>query len=164
MKNERIIFIDLDDTVADFRKSAELLFKRKLGEYCRDITDIEWEKINNIDFYESLKLKDGAIELVNYAKNLKSYKMMFLSAIPSKINRMNAVKGKIYWINLFFPNTDFIFVDSSKDKIKYAEGNILIDDKKDIIDLWNESQGYGIICDNCNNSLLSLQKLLDILK
>ncbi len=156
------IFIDLDDTVADFRFSAEALLGRKLPANCRGITDEEWAVINirPYFFYHTLKLSCGAIDLVMYAKSIDSHIVQFLSAIPSKVDLVKVADAKQEWIEFHFPNTDYHFVKSTKDKVLYANGNILIDDKQDVIDAWNANGGYGILCNSCLEAKKELQSYI----
>src|SRR5574343_205165 len=132
-----IIYIDLDDTVADFRFSAEVLLNRKLPANCRGITDDEWKIINHqvFFFYNTLKLAHSAIDLVMYAKSIDSHIVQFF-------------------------NTDYHFVKSTREKVLYADGNILIDDKQDVIDDWNANGGYGIVCNNCWEAKKELQSYI----
>lgn len=157
-----IIYIDLDDTVADFRFSAEVLLNRKLPANCRGITDDEWKIINHqvFFFYNTLKLAHSAIDLVMYAKSIDSHIVQFLSAIPSKVDADKVADAKRSWIEFHFLNTDYHFVKSTRDKVLYADGNILIDDKQDVIDDWNANGGYGIVCNNCWEAKKELQSYI----
>lgn len=163
-----IIFIDLDDTVADFRKSAENILERKLSLNCRDITDEEWKKISeHKNFYRDLDLKDGAKDLVNFAYEI-AYKnkldVLFLSAIPNKLNRDWAISNKLKWIENHFSLIQSIFTFTSREKRFFSYfGNILIDDKEDVINEWNKG-GYGILLRNCYGAKAELQNYLTFKK
>ena len=111
-----IIFIDLDDTVADFKKSAESILERELAIECRDITDEEWKKIEKYkNFYSDMDLKDGALELVNEASNHNNT-VAFLGSISSKVDYDWAVRTKNQWLDKHFKNFDRYFVRSSNHK------------------------------------------------
>src|SRR5574343_761199 len=84
-----------------------------------------------------------------YAKSIDSHIVQFLSAIPSKVDADKVADAKRSWIEFHFLNTDYHFVKSTRDKVLYADVNILIDDKQDVIDDWNANGGYGIVCNNC---------------
>ncbi len=168
MRGTRTIFVDLDDTIASFRGSAERLLCRPLGEYCRDITASEWEIIEQESrFYLDLKFVDGAEELMSTIKKILfkyQYIGVFLSAIPRNIEDKEWVsRTKAKWVNRHFPYMRTIFVDSSMDKLKYCEeASILIDDKADIVREWNKLGGYGLVLQNCYDIDELLKKMFDI--
>ena len=141
------IYIDLDDTVADFRKKAEELLGRKLGKNCRDIQDFEWDILNDQpNFFADLEVKPNAKAIIKAVKvNFPESRIYFLSAIPAKMPKDICIHGKKCWVSKHFPDITPHFVYSSKDKITFCRtGDILIDDKYDILVSWNDVGGIGI--------------------
>ncbi len=165
---DRTIFVDLDDTVADFRSAAEKILAKQLPPNCRGITDDEWRCIEeDRRFYFDLEIVDGGELMMSTIQTILFQRNMigcFLSAIPANIQDKDRVcYAKSKWVNKRFPYMRTIYVPTSKDKIKFCEdGSILIDDKPDLVEAWNLKGGIGILLHNCYDVNEKLKKMFDI--
>lgn len=157
------IYIDLDDTVADFRLSAESILKRKLGKNCRNITDTEWKRLGEDDFfYFNLELCEGAREFVNNTLLIEGYDIQFLSALPRRAGIRWTKKCKKWWVEKHFNGIPLILTDSTSVKYLYCKpGDILIDDKKDVIIKWSETGGYGIHHESFKETTFMLDTIVE---
>ena len=84
-----IIYLDMDDVVADWRTAAEEFLQLKFpnGDQWARIPDDKWAELKrNSRFYRNLPLKEGANELVEYCQAAVDMKLAddlrFLSALP----------------------------------------------------------------------------------
>lgn len=103
------------------------IFQEYLFQICR----------NNAKFWSNLFWKQDGKKLWNY---IKQYNPIILSAPVDK----ECEEGKKIWIkkNLNIENERIIL---DKEKWKYAEESILIDDLKSNIDLWIKNGGIGVL-------------------
>lgn len=156
-------YVDLDDTVADFRKKAETLLGRKLSENCRDINDNEWKILNSLNenLFLSLELTHNAKETIQTIQEcFPEETIIFLSAIPKKMNKDSCIKAKTQWLEKYFPGFKFIFTDSSKEKANLCQPrDFIIDDKIDICELWLEKDGIAIHYQSHNDIIQTIKYL-----
>ena len=62
-----IIYLDMDDVVADWHEAAQVLLKQRWQKNGDRLPDSEWDKIKQESrFYRNLPLMPGATELVKY--------------------------------------------------------------------------------------------------
>lgn len=147
-----IIYLDMDDVVADWHQAAqEFLQLRWDKEKDERIEQTEWEKIvTNSRFYRDLPLKEGAHELVNYCKQLvadgKAEDLRFLSALPRNNDMPFAIQDKVWWAHEHFPNIPVFLGPYSNDKHHHCEaGDILIDDRTSNCVEWEAAGGFAHI-------------------
>ena len=113
LRNENIIFIDMDGVVADFDLAAALHPKRK---------DHAWRPDLELDFSE-FKPIPNAIEAVNKLERL-GYNIYFASTAPW--DNIAASSQKRAWIEKYFPEfKKRLILTHRKDLLI---GDILIDD------------------------------------
>lgn len=136
-----IIYQDLDGCLVDFDKGYKELtgylpsdFEQKFG------TEEFWKQIpeDTTDFWANLEWMPEGKQLWNY---IKKYNPKLLSA-PSRAETSKL--GKKEWVNRELPGTKLI-LKGAKYKHEFARPNaILIDDRKDNIERWNNAGGIGI--------------------
>jgi hypothetical protein len=148
-----IIYLDMDDVVADWRTAAEDFLKKKFnnGEGVTRLPIDEWNKLKaNSRFYRDLPLKPGANELVNFCRQAvldgTASDLRFLSALPRNNDMHWATWDKTQWAQLYFPGIPVFLGPYSDDKWKHCQpGDILIDDRTDNCMQWQAHGGYAHI-------------------
>jgi 5'(3')-deoxyribonucleotidase len=148
-----IIYLDMDDVVADWRESAEDFLKVKFpnGDPYARIPDDEWEKLKrNSRFYRHLPLKPNAHELVQFCRDAVEQgladEVRFLSAIPHNNDMPFAIQDKVWWAHEHFPGIAVFLGPYSHDKQDHCRpGDILIDDRTDNCMQWEARGGRAHI-------------------
>lgn len=144
------IYLDMDDVVADWMQHARRIVNRNWG-YGERIPDHEWAKLkDDVRFYSSLPLKDGAHELVDYCKNLvatgRAERLTFLTALPHDYSMQYAAYDKVWWAHKHFPDIPVFFGPFSHDKWRHCKpGDILIDDRTSNCEEWQRAGGIAHI-------------------
>ena len=145
-----IIYLDMDDVVADWMPAARAIVNRS-WEYGERIPDSDWNKVKAKErFYRTLPLKAGAYELVDwcraYCDKNPGTRLAFLTAIPHDYSVPYAQMDKIAWANTFFEGIPVFFGPFSFDKYRYCEpGDILIDDRHSNCHEWIAAGGRAHI-------------------
>lgn len=173
---EKVIYLDLDDTLADTRKNAIEYFKvkdftlqskRSLIKNIASVMKV-WKGIkNDCSFWEQIPLKPDAYDI--YQKSLEiTPHVHILTALPILFYRknskdfINAAEAKRKWVRKHFPNIpeENIHVVYAREKHYMVKENpslyILVDDSKLNIKRWNKVGGIGICVDPSVNNHLSL--------
>lgn len=146
-----IIFLDMDDVVADWHKSAQDLIKLRWDKVGERIPQEQWDRIkNDLRFYLDLPLMEGAHDLVNYVKTYCSQNptttMRFLTALPHDYSMPLAAQDKVWWANRHFPGIPVTFGPFSHDKWRHcSKGDILIDDRHSNCSEWESAGGKAHI-------------------
>lgn len=165
MWNRRIrVLFDLDDTLTDFIVELVDRYNKKYGTNHTKKDCYKWELneifehnilelIDDEDFFESVKPKEGAIELMKML--VENDKVFEVYVITSCLKPENYIK-KIKWFEKhmpFFPATNVVPL-SDKHIVK---GDILVDDRpKNIMDWEAENRnGIGILMDASHNQSCS---------
>jgi hypothetical protein len=150
----RQLYLDCDGVLADFDKGATAVlgmpprvFEKRfgLGKF--------WAKLASApDFYFSLPLLDGAMELFEAVKHLDP---IILTGLP----RGNwAADQKVRWAAQHFPGTRII-TTMARDKRNHAkEGDVLVDDQLRHAHLWEEVGGIFIHHKDVPTTLAELRK------
>lgn len=125
------IFIDLDDTLADFNEQPNALERFSIER----------------GFFKNLK----PTNLVNRIKKLPYQNFYILSTSPNK----QADIDKKAWVAKhlpLIPSHHIILVRDNSQKAIYANGNLLLDDHTPNLIDWVENGGYGIkVINHFNN-------------
>lgn len=148
-----IIYLDMDDVVADWRTAAEDFLQLKFpnGDQWARIPDEKWQELKrNSRFYRDLPLKEHAGHLVDYCLQAKTRGIVddvrFLSALPHNNDMTWAVWDKVLWAQKHFPGVPVFLGPYSNDKQDHCQpGDILIDDRTDNCTNWIASGGHAHI-------------------
>jgi len=148
-----IIYLDMDDVVADWREAAEKLLELKFpnGDQWARIPDDKWQELKRASrFYRDLPLKPGAHELVQYCceavGNGQADGLAFLSALPHNNDMQYAAQDKVWWAHDHFPGIPVFLGPYSVDKQTHCRpGDILIDDRTDNCMQWENVGGHAHI-------------------
>jgi hypothetical protein len=144
------IYLDMDDVVADWMKTAREIVQRN-WDYVERIPDADWKKLQTKQhFYRNLPKKEGADELVQYCRNLVSAgqaeRVTFLTALPHDYTMPYAASDKVFWAHERYPDITVFFGPFSHDKWRHCKpGDILIDDRTSNCTEWIEAGGQAHI-------------------
>ena len=146
-----IIYLDMDDVVADWRTAAEDFLKLKFpnGDQWARIPDEKWQELKqNSRFYRNLPLKEHAGHLVNYCLQAKergiAEDVRFLSAIPHNNDMPWSVQDKVWWAHEHFEGIPVFLGPYSHDKHVHCQpGDILIDDRTSNCSQWASVGGLS---------------------
>jgi 5'(3')-deoxyribonucleotidase len=162
IKPKYIIFCDMDGVLVDFDKGYEDL----TGKHTKhaDLQDknefwgllgrsLEEKGLTEYDYWVNLEWMPDGQTLWNYIKGYNPYILTAPSRDPG------SKQGKREWVErldgmkkLYFKPANF--------KSEYSGKNrILIDDRKDTIDKWNEAGGIGIFHTSAANTIKQLKDL-----
>ena len=145
-----IIYLDMDDVVADWMPAARAIVNRS-WEYGERIPDAEWEKVKAKQrFYRDLPIKPGAHELVEFCRSAVADgladDLRFLTALPHDYSVPFAPWDKILWAMERFERIPVLFGPFSHDKWRHCQpGDILIDDRTSNCEEWRRAGGLSHI-------------------
>jgi len=148
-----IIYLDMDDVVADWRTAAEDFLQLKFpnGDQWARIPDDKWAELKRQSrFYRHLPLKEHAGHLVDYCLQAKSRGIVddvrFLSAIPHNNDMPWSIQDKVWWAHEHFPGVPVFLGPYSHDKHVHCQpGDILIDDRTSNCMEWENAGGHAHI-------------------
>lgn len=148
-----IIYLDMDDVVADWRQAAEDFLRLKFpnGDSYARIPDEDWNRLKrNSRFYRHLPLKPNAHELVQYCRDAVDTGLadgvIFLSAIPHNNDMPWSIQDKVWWAHEHFEGIPVFLGPYSRDKQYHCRpGDILIDDRTDNCMQWENAGGHAHI-------------------
>ena len=158
------VYLDMDGVLANFDQRFRDLSGMEPKEYEAEYgTEEFWNFIdekNKIRFWVGIPVMPGAKQLVDAVKN---YDYEILTAPSAK---KQSRLGKRLWIRNhqdIFGGTPKINFKKAKEKHlvkpELSQYDILVDDRKDTINRWNEAGGTGIFYQNINQVLSDLKKL-----
>jgi len=145
-----IIYLDMDDVVADWMPAARAIVNRN-WDYGERIPDSDWNKVKaKMRFYRDLPIKDGAHELVEFCRdavaNGLAEDLRFLTALPHDYSVPFAPWDKILWAMERFERIPVLFGPFSHDKWRHCQpGDILIDDRTSNCEEWIRAGGHAHI-------------------
>jgi hypothetical protein len=143
-----IIYLDMDDVVADWMIHAKKIVNRDWN-YGERIPESDWAKVKaDTRFYRDLPLKAGAHDLVQYCRDLVSNGsatgLAFLTALPHDYSVPFAAMDKVFWADKRFPGIPVFIGPYSHDKWRHCKpGDILIDDRHSNCAEWRSAGGYA---------------------
>jgi hypothetical protein len=148
-----IIYLDMDDVVADWRTAAEEFLQLKFpnGDQWARIPDDKWQELKRQSrFYRDLPIKEGAHDLVNFCRdavaNGLADDLRFLTALPHNNDMPYASYDKVLWAIERFERVPVLFGPFSHDKWRHcAPGDILIDDRTSNCEEWTNAGGHAHI-------------------
>ena len=145
-----IIYLDMDDVVADWMGTARAIVNRS-WDYGDRIPDSDWDKVKaKTRMYRDLPLKEGAVELVQFCRDAVSRGqadgMAFLTALPHDYSVQFAPMDKVNWGAKYFPGIPVFLGPFSHDKWRHCKpGDILIDDRTSNCVEWENAGGHAHI-------------------
>jgi hypothetical protein len=142
-----IIYLDMDDVVADWHTAAQDMLKMRWNKDNERIPQEDWDRIkHNSHFYRDLPLKAGAVELVQYCRDAVADGLFFLTALPHDYSMPYTASDKVWWAHQHFPGVTVFFGPFSHDKWRHCKpGDILIDDRTSNCEEWIRSGGQAHI-------------------
>lgn len=161
-----IIYLDMDDVVADWFESAQQFLGQRYNQYHERIPQKDWDRLRaHSRFYRHLPVKEGAKDLVTYCQNLVDQglakEIRFLTALPRNDDMPWAVNDKVYWAQEHFPGIPVFIGPYSDDKWKHCQpGDILIDDRTDNCMQWENAGGHAHIYRNWEDCKVWLDSIL----
>ena len=170
MKEEPIVYVDMDGVLADFFGGVEKLYG---VEHWKELTSnkdeggLKQEVINRItgtDFFATLPEFPPADQLIAMVKKFTGGTFSILTS-PLRGDHENSTKYKKLWINQHIANPEQVIVTGRKEA--YAKDkasgtpNILIDDRPTNIERWQNAGGYGILYQANRDQLTKVQQALN---
>lgn len=158
------IYLDMDGVLCDFEGRYIDLFKEMPGatrerkEFSRNWTDfVKGDNFSTLDDWPGSKT---LLDYVAEAARTHNITVKILTSSGGHKYHDEVKEQKIRWLcNKGIPH-EAIVVPGRRKKAAYATpSSILIDDTADVIDVFNEEGGIGILHKNAINTV----KLLDIL-
>lgn len=153
------IYLDMDGVVADWISAVTQITGKTLIEGER-WSDSEWRQLVQFQrIYQNLPLMRDARFLVQQTELIAAehkYEVKFLTAVPRRNDFPHAFEDKVNWARQYWPHIPVWFGPYSEDKKrKSAPGQVLIDDRADNIQQWNEAGGCGILYTGWANPALT---------
>jgi len=145
-----IIYLDMDDVVADWMGYARAIVNRNWN-YGERIPDEDWNKVSaKKRMYRDLPIKEGAHDLVNFCRDAVADgladDLRFLTALPHNHGVPYAAWDKVLWAMERFERIPVFFGPYSFDKYKHCTpGDILIDDRTSNCEEWRAAGGHSHI-------------------
>ena len=148
-----IIYLDMDDVVADWRTAAEDFLQLKFpnGDQWARIPDEKWQELKrNSRFYRHLPRKKDADVLVEYCRMAvamgEAEDVRFLSAIPHNNDMPWSIQDKVWWAHEHYEGIPVFLGPYSHDKHVHCQpGDILIDDRTSNCEEWIRAGGHAHI-------------------
>jgi len=129
----------------------------------------QWERLKQVEhFYYVLPKTAMADDLVNIARKFRDqagWQLRALTAIPQRNDVPEVFDDKFRWMQERYPDIPVYFGPYSRDKhlhVKQA-GDILVDDRKDNCDQWDQAGGHAVreLATNYPDVLAQLQRILE---
>ena len=170
MKEEPIVYVDMDGVLADFFGGVEKLYG---VEHWKELTSnkdeggLKQEVINRItgtDFFATLPEFPTSDQLIAMVKKFTGGTFSILTS-PLRGDHENSTKYKKIWITQHIANPEQVIVTGRKEA--YAKDkasgtpNILIDDRPTNIERWQNAGGYGILYQANRDQLTKVQQALN---
>ena len=146
-----IIYLDMDDVVADWHTAAQDFLKMRWNKDNERIPQEDWDRVKQAShFYRTLPLKAGAVELVEFCRNAVTAGLadglFFLTALPHDYSMPYAASDKVWWAHELFPDITVFLGPFSHDKWRHCKpGDILIDDRTSNCEEWIAAGGQSHI-------------------
>lgn len=143
------IYLDMDDVVADWMGYARDYLREPQWQPGTMLPDTTWRRLKDAQrMYRDLELKSGAVELVEYCREMFDAEritgLYFLSAIPHNNDVPFAPYDKVLWAQRYFPGIPVFLGPYSEDKWQRCQpGDILIDDRRSNCEQWERAGGQA---------------------
>lgn len=138
---KHIIFCDLDGVLADFEQGVRNKFKKNVDELKPSLM---WGVINKSKtFFDTLPWMPKGKELWS---RIEQYNPIILTGVPP--HSATAVEQKIKWCQRELGPNVQVITCATKDKPNYCiHSSILIDDRTDNLNAWNNKGGKFLLYD-----------------
>ena len=137
---DKIVFCDLDGVLADFEQGIINKFKKTPDQISPNLM---WGAINKSNFFETLPWMPKGRELWSH---IRKYNPIILTGIPGR--RTSAIEQKIKWCQRELGADIDVVTCLTREKPQYClPGSILIDDRFDNLNAWNDKGGKFILYD-----------------
>jgi len=150
------LFLDCDGVLADFDAGArEVLGGMNPGQFEDRYSKREfWRRLATTpDFYNTLPLMADAQILFDAVEHLRP---TILTGLPLGTW---AAPQKVAWAERHFPGTPIITC-MARDKYRYMEnGDVLVDDREQHRDKWEDAGGIFVTHKNAERSLAALREI-----
>lgn len=149
------LFLDCDGVLADFDQG----FKSKFGINSEQFEELHgtkqfWKTIRqDMNFFGTLPLMDGAVELYNSVKHLRP---IILTGCPFGDW---AEHQKFGWRDKHFPGVPMVTCVSRNKRNFCQPGDVLIDDLEKYQHLWEEAGGIFVLHTSTEDTLKQLKTL-----
>ena len=149
------LFLDLDGVLADFDAGARAVLGMSAREFEAKHSRREfWRRLAKAkDFYANLPLMPDAMELFEAVRHLEP---IILTGLP--LGNW-AAPQKVRWAAEHFPGTKII-TTMARDKFRHMTGmDVLVDDRADHRDKWENAGGTFIHHKTARDSLAQLAEI-----
>ena len=156
------LYLDMDGVLTNFEQRWAELFGGP-AEVVRDRKNFsrEWPEFVEKGAFETLDWFPGAHKLLEYVRTL-NVPVEILSSSGGARFHFEVAEQKQFWLKSKDITYKANIVPGRKFKSEYAKPNVvLIDDTKEIIDLFNDAGGIGILHRDVNITIEKLETLLN---
>ena len=153
------IYVDMDQVLCDFMRSAEKVAGEPYGSTGISKDEKKSMIVAKKDFWHTLEWMDDGKNLWKYITSNSEHEVNILSAYASW--DPNSKPGKRVWVKKNLkPKPNKIFLVKREQKQNFADKNsILIDDYKRNIKDWESAGGQAVLHINRNVTIAKLKKL-----
>lgn len=139
----------MDGVVADWRAYVSRVIGYDLSDARAHYPDSDWAKIKDHDrIFRDLPKTQGADDLIAELRLWRDhwgYELVFLTAIPRDNEFPWTFWDKFTWAQRYYPDIPVWFGPYSGDKqLRSQPGHILIDDRSDNCQSWQQRGGLAI--------------------
>lgn len=152
----RIIHLDLDGVLADFRKRFVAVAGRQPEE---SSVDEMWARVASVnELFLGLEVTAEGRELFTFVRTLGEVRI--LTALPRKTTYPTAVVEKLRWVALHFGDVPIVTVQYARQKADHARPHdILIDDSAENVRRWVKAGGHGIVHADLDSTVAALLEI-----
>lgn len=154
----RIIHLDLDGVLADFRKGFVAVTGRQPEEFS---VDEMWASVASVNgFFLELEITQGGRELFTFAQSLGEVRI--LTALPRKSTYPTAADEKRLWVDRHFGDIPVVTVQYARQKADLArQHDILIDDSPENVRRWVKAGGLGVVHTDLDSTVAALIEMVE---
>lgn len=156
------LFIDLDGVLADF----DVHYRDKVGalppswsqghDHAAAGTDVDWQRLAEIDFYRDVPKMLDADDLWTYVRH---YEPTIITGLPTT-GRDKAENSKRYWVMEHYGPLVHVVTCLSREKCKYmTPGDVLVDDWEKYKHLWIQKGGIWITHTSAASTIEKLREI-----
>jgi hypothetical protein len=174
-KPKYTLFVDLDGVLVDFDEGYKELTGITTHHADRQGKDEFWDLYrNNLEqknipeknYWSKLPWMSDGQTLWNYVKKYNPYILTAPAVNPElpkeqryKPEFNQSIQGKLDWVKRLDNMKNIYFKAAAHKHEKAGPNKILIDDRQDTIDRWNNAGGIGIFHTSAANTIEQLKKL-----